>query len=401
MKSKEIKIAIDRGNGTTKVVCSVDGSIVEPFKIPSVIRKVQPNATTTKVGNETYLVGKAAILAKSGDVETPLSNRDKIKDLAVVIAQALHEVLKEGSDISLDIGVASPFGDTAGTLAAVKKEVSRLKDGFTVENQTYAVSSIDRVILGSEGSVILNANPNFNVSIDIGFGTLLAHYRDLDGRIHQASFTDTETGGVNMLLRDLLAHDGFRDAIRKAGCNALPSFEVLSSVISKGNPYELRGVPLMPFVRACSTPLVQRVNKAIEGAYTSFLGLYQYDPEIEFKPVLVGGGSALLQAIQAGSTPVKLSHNAVIFDVQPDYQTALIIHQTLVTSPIELKSTEVKRNVGTSKAVKNSEKQVSGTVASADVDTRAGLAGQTDKDNRESDRGLAEGGQARIPKPVA
>jgi hypothetical protein len=356
MKTKQVKIAVDRGNGSSKIVCSVDGSPIKQFKIASVIRKIETTDTTIQIGETSALVGKTALVAKTGTAETPLLKQDKIADLSYVIAQALHEVLGEGCNLTLDVGVASPLNNE-GTRLAIKQEVDILLNGFSIGGQTYTVEKIERVICESEGAVILKTNPEFNVSIDVGFGTLLVFYKDLDGKIKNASYIDGETGGVNLTLKELRESTTFIEAMRKAGLNSIPSAEIIAAMLAKEDGYMFRGVNLIPLIKPCINSLVERINAACEAAKVSFLGQYSYDPDLKLKPVLIGGGAALLKAVIANKGKVSLSKDITIFEPTPDYQTSLIIHQILNTTPI----TENGKEVTTGNQSQN--KQVCGVIA--------------------------------------
>jgi hypothetical protein len=335
MKTKEVKIAVDRGNGSTKIVCSVDGNPIEQFKLPSVVRKVEPNPSTVTIGKNSYLVGKEALVAKSGAAETPLLKRNKIPELSFVVAQAIHQVIGSSCTISLDVGVAAPLNSREAELE-IKKELSNLNKGFKVGEAEYKLEgeTIKRVKCESEAAGILSTNSNeFNAVIDVGFGTIITFFKDLDGSIRSGSFVDCESGGVNLSISELRDKPAFIEAMRKVKAPTLPSSEMIASVFAKGS-FQFRGLDLLELIKPCIGSLVTRINAACEATKTTFLGRYSYDEDIEFKPCLIGGGAALIRAVIESGTEVTLHPELRIFEPTPDFQTALIIHQNLSTTPI-------------------------------------------------------------------
>lgn len=395
-KMREVKIAIDRGNGSTKVVCSVDGAPIEVFKFPSVIRKVDPNSFTVNIGKDSYLVGKEAIVSKEGFAETPLT-KDKITGLHFVVAQALHQVLGSSCTISLDIGVASPHNNPVAE-AAISKELKSLEKGFKVGDAEYQLENerIKRVKCDSEAAGILRTNSNqFNGVIDCGFGTMITYYLDFDGSIQTGSFIDGECGGVNLSISELRSRPVFIEAMRKVKAPTLPSSEMIGSVLAKGDGYQFRGLDLLQLLKPCIGSLVTRINAACEATKSSFLSRHGYDVTIPFKPVLIGGGAALLKAVieseaEVVSKPVidpktgeekpapkrkalvNLHPDLTIFEPTPDFQTSLIIHQDLVTSPItetvvkESKVRKLKKNQSEEAINDRQEETLSGDQSSKD-----------------------------------
>lgn len=320
-----ILMAIDRGNSGCKIAVSINGIPMSAFKIPSVIRKVDTDGVI-KIGNSSYVCGDAAISMTSGSVSTPLRSGDKVKDLNVVIAQAIQKITETQSldgDIELSLVVSSPFPSDA-LVAQVKSEVLCLENGFFVDGRSYKLS-LGSIESEFEGAVLLKSDREFNGVVDIGFGTILAAYRGVSGKVAIAPLMGGDMGGCNLVLNSLLNDPTFLTKVKASGASAPPSVERLSARLSEGLT-KLRDIDLKPLLKGHLKVLKQRIEDAIKSVETEIRLSSEDAPKA--KIALIGGGAKLLQLSLSPEALTKwcADHSVEIFE-SPDYQTAMAMHQ--------------------------------------------------------------------------
>lgn len=287
-------IAIDRGNSGSKAAVSVNGIPLEPFKIPSVIRRVEADGVI-KIGNQSYVCGDAAIGMTTGNVSTPLQNGDKVKDLAIVVAQVVQKISEThplSSDLKLSLVVSSPFASDA-LAKQIKTELKALDHGFTVNGRFYSIE-LTQVQTEFEGAVLLKAAHEFNGVIDIGFGTILAGYRAENSSVAIVPLMGGDLGGCNLAIKALLNDPAFLAAVKKPGASAPPSAERLSAKLSEGVTV-LRGIDLTPLLKTHLKVLKQRIEDAAIAVSTEL----RLSSETGATPkiALIGGGAALLKLV--------------------------------------------------------------------------------------------------------
>jgi hypothetical protein len=318
-------MAIDRGNSGTKVAVSVNGLPLDPFKIPSVIRKVETNGVI-QIGKSAYVCGDDAISMTVGNVSTPLTQADKVKDLSVVIAQVIQRISESqvlASDLNLSLIVSSPFASE--TLSKqIEAEIKPLAEGFTVKGKTYKLS-VNSVKTEFEGAVLLKSAVEFNGLIDIGFGTILAAYRKESGEVVNVSLMGGDLGGCNLVLNALINDPDFLAKVKTSGASAPPSVERLSAKLSDGVT-QLRQIDLKPLLRKHLMVLKTRIEDAALAVRTA-IRLSNEDAPLP-KIAVVGGGAALMRLALSDEMLSKWGekHSIEVVD-QPDYQTAMVMQQ--------------------------------------------------------------------------
>ncbi|MBD1825039.1 hypothetical protein H6F51_21455 [Cyanobacteria bacterium FACHB-DQ100] len=320
-------LAIDRGNSGTKVAVSVNGVPLEPFKIPSVIRRVEANGMI-QIGKSAYVCGDDAISMTVGSVSTPLSQGDKVKDLSVAIAQVIQKIAEGqilSSDLSCSLIVSSPFA--SDTLSKqIQAEVKPLSDGFTVKGKSYRIA-FDSIRTEFEGAVLLKSVSEFNGLIDIGFGTILAAYRNRSGEVVNVPLMGGDQGGCNLVLKSLLNDPAFLAKVKDSGASAPPSVERLSAKLSEGVT-ELRKIDLKPLLKNHLKVLKTRIEDAALAVRTEIR--FSSEDEQTSRIALVGGGAALMRLTLSDEQLSKWGekHSIEVFD-QPDFQTCLVMQQLI------------------------------------------------------------------------
>jgi hypothetical protein len=325
-----LTMALDRGNSGSKVVASLNGRALEPFKIPSIIRQVSSLQGALQIGKNQYVCGDAAIGLNIGQWSTPLTEGDKTKSLAVVVAKAIQtinerEALTEA--LKLDISVSSPFSNKALAIE-IENELKKLSNGFTVGDKRFTRVEVVSVKTKFEGAVLLWSNPEYDGVIDVGFGTILAAFNNRQTRTAEiVTVPGGDLGGVNIVLKALLNDEKFLAAVKKSGATAQPSLERLSSRLSEGVT-ELRGIDLKPLL----APHLKVLRERIENASKTILSEVRNSsdcPRQNPKIALIGGGACLLRlCIPADKLEAWSAKNSIdVFDHSPDYQTAMIMHQ--------------------------------------------------------------------------
>jgi uncharacterized membrane protein (DUF441 family) len=330
----KITMGVDRGNGACKIAATMNEVAVTPFKLPSVIRKVTPLQSGVTIGSSTYLCGLEAIAAEKGSVSTPLTTQDKVVDLSVVVAKAIS-LICTGSDrdIQLSIAVSSPFA-TDSLKKEIVNELKKLKS-FTVDGDAFTCSVV-AVSVAFEGAILLDANPSFNAVLDIGFGTMLAAYRHVaSGEVRLAPQLGGDIGGVNVILKAFLNDPLLLKALKSMGATSPPSVEVLAARLSQGQ-LGLKGLDIAPLLLSHMAILRTRLENAAQSIKSDLRLSNGWETEQEPKIALIGGGAALLKACigieKLAAWAAK--HNISLVEYQPDYQTALVLHQIADNSSV-------------------------------------------------------------------
>ena len=147
----KILLVVDRGNSGSKFLPVIEDVVGEPFKIPSVTRKVNlvdQGLKIEKTGN-VFLWGESAMHSLMGKKYTPLDENDKIRDLSVVVAAALVQLVPNGGPVELSLCVSSPTY-YKGIEQEIIKEMAKLDEGFSFEGHKYSVL-LDKVAGFQEG----------------------------------------------------------------------------------------------------------------------------------------------------------------------------------------------------------------------------------------------------------
>lgn len=328
----------DRGNSGSKFLAIIEDVVGEPFKIPSVTRKVNlvnQGLQIEKTGS-VFLWGDSAMHSLMGKKYTPLDENDKIKDLSVVVAAALVELMPNGGAIELSLCVSSPTY-YKGIEQEIIREMTKLDDGFSFEGRKYSVM-LDKVAGFQEGIVFLENNQEFNGVIDLGQGTLLTGVRYPDYRgVMTLHLPGNNAGGCNLILQSLLTDNRFLKAVKTEGFASPPSFEKLSALLSQGR-WQVKGIDFKRFLK----PHLQIPKERIENAAQSIRAeLRNASPYEVVKPriAFIGGGSSLMQGV-LGDTLDKWCerHGLEMYTTSPDYQTVLQMYESLKKDPARLVS---------------------------------------------------------------
>jgi hypothetical protein len=318
----KIEMYLDRGNGSSKVLPVVEGTVRQTFKIPSVTRRMesfQSGITFLKSG-QVFLCGEPAIKTFLGTRYTPLDNNDKIRELAVVVAAALIEIFPDGGPVELSLGISSPIFHQ-GIEREIIKELSRLEAGVSYQGRNYSVL-LERVGAFQEGVIFLELNPEFNGVIDLGQGTLLAGVRHPEYGVMALPLPDGNLGGCNLIVSSLLADDLFLKAVKSAGFSAAPCPDKLSSLLSQER-WEVKEIDFRKFLKPHLKISKQRIENAVQSIRTELKNASPYEdvvPRIAF----IGGGSSLIKGVFGEAVDKWCErHSLEIFAQSPDYQTVL------------------------------------------------------------------------------
>ena len=332
-----VLLFVDRGNSGGKFLPVVEGTVGQPFKIPSVTRKVEatPDGIRIEKSGSTYLCGDRAMSAVLGTTYTPLDKNDKIHDLSVAVAAALIQIVPDGGPIELSLCVSSPIY-YSGIEQEIAKEIAKLDHGFSQNGRNYSLL-LEKVGGFQEGVVFLENNSDFNGVIDLGQGTLLAGVRYLDYRgVRTLPLTGNNAGGCNLILQSLLADDRFLKAVKAAGFSAAPSFERLSALLSK-QLWEAKGLDFRKFLKPHLKLSKQRIENCAQSIRAELRNASPFEETVTARIALIGGGSSLLQGVFGKSLDKWCErHSLVMFPQLPDYQTVLQMHEAVTRDPSQL-----------------------------------------------------------------
>ena len=331
----KIELFLDRGNGSSKILAVVEGISQPPFKIPSITRRVQGLGNGIKLlkNDQLFLCGTPAIESYEGIRYTPLDENDKIRELSVVVAAALAQIVPNGGPIELSLCVSSPMY-YKGMEPDIIKELARLEDGFIYGDFQYSVL-LERVGAFQEGVIFLDLNPNFNGVIDLGHGTLLAGVRYPQRGVMPLPLSDGNRGGCNLILTALLGDDRFLKAIKAAGLSAAPSPDKLSSLLSDGR-WKVKGIDFRKFIKPHLSLAKQRLENAAQSIRTELKNASPYDDVVP-KIAFIGGGSSLLQGALGQSVDKWCERQNIVMVTQtPDYQTVLQMYESIKEKPERL-----------------------------------------------------------------
>ena len=330
-----VEIFLDRGNGSSKILAAVDGVPQSPFKIPSVTRSVNAFDEGIRLikNGKVYLCGRAAIETFEGIRYTPLDQNDKIRDLSVVVAAALSQIVPGGGPIELSLCVSSPIY-YKGMEQEIIKELEKLESGFSRGECQYSIL-LEKVGAFQEGVIFLELNHAFNGVIDLGHGTLLAGVRYPNRGVLPLSLSDGNLGGCNLILTSLLSDDRFLKTIKKAGFPSAPSPDKLASLLSE-ECWKVKGIDFKSFLKPHMRIAKQRLENAAQSVRAELQNASPYD---DVKPAIafVGGGSSLFQGVLGGLVEAWCEkHGLVLVTESPDYQTVLQMQEISITHPERL-----------------------------------------------------------------
>lgn len=314
-------------------------------KIPSTIQEQQVSDGIT-IGRKSYTVGLAALRATSGTQHSPLIDNDKIDHLSVGIAHSIAKAFPQGNvAIHLRLVVTSPFAilgkPNKNLLGRVAREVKKLTscEGFTCYGKKYQILSLDGLACVPEGQVFLgfsDADKSINGIIDLGYGTLLAAYKHPDKGVVSLDVNGGEFGGVRFVIDEMLRDEKFASEIQQIAMTKIPSADQIASMLSEGR-FERKGIDFKKHLRPHTQEMRSRVNNASRAIRSELARLMDAQGhDIKPRIALVGGGSALLQAIVPED---KLSawaeKNAlVLWTQEPDYQSALAARRIAHKGPL-------------------------------------------------------------------
>lgn len=322
----KVELFLDRGNGSSKVLSIVEGVLQTPFKIPSVTRTNHPfdNSITLLKDGKKFLCGSPAIETFAGIRYTPLDKNDKIRELSVVVAAALSQVVPDGGPVELSLCVSSPIY-YRGIEQEIIKELSKLSSGFSCAERQYVVL-LERVGAFQEGVIFLELSAEFNGVIDLGQGTLLAGVRYPNRGVMPLSLSDGNLGGCNLIITALLSDTQFLKAVKAAGFPSAPSPDKLTSLLSEGR-WTVKEIDFRKFLKPHMKLAKQRLENAAQSIKAELNNASPYEkviPRIAF----IGGGSSLFQGVLADLLDKWCQkHSLVMVAQSPDYQTVLHMKQ--------------------------------------------------------------------------
>jgi hypothetical protein len=331
----KLEMYLDRGNGCSKVLPVVEGTVRQAFKIPSVTRRMEPchSGITFLKNGQVFLCGEPAIKTFLGTRYTPLDNNDKIRELAVVVAAALIEIFPDGGPVELSLGISSPIFHQ-GIEREIIKELSRLEAGVSYQGRNYAVL-LEQVGAFQEGVIFLELNPVFNGVIDLGQGTLLAGVRHPEHGVMALPLPDGNLGGCNLIISSLLADAHFLKAVKAAGFSAAPCLDKLSSLLSQGR-WEVKEIDFRKFLKPHMKVPKQRIENAVQSIRTELKNASPYE-EVVPRIAFIGGGSSLIKGVFGGDVDKWCGrHDLEVFAQSPDYQTVLQMYAAVQADPTRL-----------------------------------------------------------------
>ena len=332
----KVEIFLDRGNGSSKVLSVVEGIRQLPFKIPAVTRmghEFGDDGIKLLKDGSVFLCGQPALHTYAGVRYTPLDENDKIRDLSVVVAAALSQIVPDGGPVELSICVSSPLY-YQGIEHDIIKELSKLSSGFSAGQRQYSIL-LERVGAFQEGVIFLELNDEFNGVIDLGQGTLLAGVRYPNRGVMSLSLSDGNLGGCNLIIAALLTDSRFLRAVKAAGFSAPPSPDKLTSLLSTGR-WEVKGIDFRKFLKPHMAISKQRLENAAQSVRAELKNASPYD-DVESRIAFIGGGSSLFQGVM-GSVIDKWceKHSLLLVSQSPDYQTVLQMYKLSTLHPERL-----------------------------------------------------------------
>ena len=343
-RKMKLEMYLDRGNGGSKVLSILNEKLLSPFKIPSVTRRVGELEQTIRFGpsGPSFLCGNAAIESYDGIRYTPLDENNKIKDLSVVVAAAIAEVVGDGGPVELSLAVSSPLF-YQGIEKDIEKELSRLDVGFRKGESQYTVL-LERVGAFQEGVIFLELNTQFDGVIDLGQGTLLAGIRHPHRGVVTLPLSDGNLGGCNLIMSALLEDEKFLKAVKAAGFSSAPSSDKLSSLLSNGR-WEVKGIDFRKYLKPHLAIAKQRLENAAQSIKAELQNASPYEtvvPRIAF----IGGGSSLMQGILGDALGKWCDkHHLVMYTDSPDYQTVLQMYAAVKRDPKRLTAVRAESEV--------------------------------------------------------
>ena len=323
-----ILLVVDRGNSGSKFLPIIEDVVGEPFKIPSVTRKVNLVDQGLKIEktDSVFLWGESAMHSLMGKKYTPLDENDKIRDLSVVVAAALVKLVPDGGPIELSLCVSSPTY-YKGIEQEVIKELAKLDGGFSYEGRVYSVL-LDKVAGFQEGIVFLENNQEFNGVIDLGQGTLLTGVRYPNRGVMTLHLSGNNVGGCNLILQSLLTDARFLKAVKAEGFASPPSFEKLSALLSQGR-WQVKGIDFKKFLKPHLNIPKERIENAAQSIRAELRNASPYE-EVDVRIAFIGGGSSLMQGVLGEMLDKWCErHNLVMYTNSPDYQTVLQMYESL------------------------------------------------------------------------
>ena len=335
-RKMRILLVVDRGNSGGKFLPVVEDIVGNPFKIPSVTRKISLVDQGIKIERtgDVFLWGEAAMHSLVGRKYTPLDENDKIRDLSVAVAAALIKLVPDGGPIELSLCVSNPI-HYDGIEQEIVKEMSKLDEGFSFEGHKYSIL-LEKVGSFQEGVVFLENNNEFNGVIDLGQGTLLTGVRYPDHRgVMALHLPGNNAAGCNLILQSLLTDSKFLKAVKAEGFASPPSFEKLSALLSRGT-WEVKGIDFKRFLKPYLQIPRERIETAAQSIRAELRNASPYE-DVKTRIAFIGGGSSLMQGVLGDRLSKWCErHSLVMYEDSPDYQTVLQMYESIQKDPSQL-----------------------------------------------------------------
>ncbi|MEL6554892.1 MAG: hypothetical protein AAFQ63_15720 [Cyanobacteria bacterium J06621_11] len=339
----ELYIGDDRGNHLNKVMRQgkQPWSKPEPYKFLSGIRYIKPapvqdRAVSLFGDSGIYLTRADALRATKGVRRNPIDTGDKVRGLAITVADIVAEAHPQGNaswlqPLRVHVSFSSPHASRAVRVAG-EKELKKLEKGFVVGGAKYNVE-IGEVTCHHEGFLFLEKGvEDCGAVIDFGSGTLQAAHLTDEDKIHPVQISNGDRKGSNPWLGELANQEAVKAQIAKAKKLYGLDIEKMSHNFGNGQ-FVVEGINLLPALRKT---LPQRLTNLANASVQVRTSLKQYgrDDLVGETIYVIGGGAALIAEV---ATPrqletlyqkyrVKLWHDA------PEYQTVLTMHQLFLQS---------------------------------------------------------------------
>ena len=330
----ELLIAIDRGNWLIKVMrCNIKSKKYALSKTTSAMLYLPTGSTPYREVEIPQVNGKficrdGALIETRGQRRTPLDSGDKVKGLALAVADAIAEELPEGTENwcnppLVHVAFSNPSASPAvEKTARLELEKLTTDDGFKVSGEKYTIK-LGHVDAFDEGFLFLQRAPRYIKGLmDFGSGTLQAAHLLNSGEVQPCPPDQGDKKGAKQWLAAVLRDEGFKGDVARARLLSSPSAEDLAQTLGAGN-FVYRGIKLLPPLKRTLKPVLNNIANCAVQLKTSLR-----DNNVEMgdgeRIVIVGGGACL---IEATATNAQLQRLADDFGIEiwpkgPDTLTA-------------------------------------------------------------------------------
>lgn len=339
----ELWIGDDRGNHLNKVMRQgkKPWAEPEPYKFLSGIRYINPapvrDCAVELAGDKGIFLTRAAALKETKGVRrNPIDTGDKVRGLAVTLADIVAEAHPSGTaqwlrPLKLHVSFSSPHASRA-VAAAGMKELKKLEKGFVVGRAKYSVV-IGEVTCHHEGFLFLEKGiEDCGAVIDFGSGTLQAAHLTDEGLIHPVQIANGGRKGSNPWLGDLANLESVKAQMAKARKLYGLDIEKMSHNFGNGQ-FVVEGVDLLP---ALKKTLPHRLTNLANASVQVRTSLRQYgrDDLLDKIIYVIGGGAALVAAVATDKQLDALykQYRVQLWANAPEYQTVLTMHRLFLAS---------------------------------------------------------------------